>query len=88
MNRHQNLLGLLCAMRVVVAKRPNTGFAIDGKGFWDDVPGPREPVETAPPLERHVRFRRSEGTGSCRAPVWREALLFPSVVRWSGSCAG
>ena len=43
MNPHKNVLGLLQAMPMVMAERPEVHLAIvgdtSGKGFADDVPG-------------------------------------------------
>jgi len=60
MNRHKNLLGLLEAMREVVAQQPEAHLAIvgslTGKGFWDEVPELQRFVESHPPLDRQVHF--------------------------------
>jgi len=60
MNQHKNVLGLLEAMREVVAERPDVHLAIvgdlSGKGFWDNVPELQRFVESHPALGRHVHF--------------------------------
>jgi glycosyltransferase involved in cell wall biosynthesis len=87
MNRHKNLIGLLEAVRLIVAARPDVWLAIigdtSGKGFSDNVPELLDFVKAHPPLDRHVRF-----TGYLpdqqAAELLNEAaaLVFPSF--WEG----
>ncbi len=87
MNRHKNILGLLEAMPVVVAKHPDTHLAvvgsISGQGFWDNVPELRQFVETHPPLEKHVHFTdRISDADLVELLNGAAALVFPSL--WEG----
>jgi alpha-1,3-rhamnosyl/mannosyltransferase len=87
LNRHKNVLGLLRAMRTIVAEQRDVHLAIVGdtsrRGFWDNVEELRSFVADHPPLGRHVRF-----TGYLDDAPLAElmnaayALVFPSL--WEG----
>jgi glycosyltransferase involved in cell wall biosynthesis len=87
MNRHKNVLGLLKAMREILAERPCTHLAIvgdtSGKGFEDNVPELQRFVKAHPPLDQHVHFTGYiADTELVELLNGATALVFPSL--WEG----
>jgi alpha-1,3-rhamnosyl/mannosyltransferase len=87
MNAHKNILGLLKAMREIVATRPDVHLAIvgdvSGKGFWDNVDELKGFVSSHAPLERHVHFTGYlDDAGLVALLNSAAALVFPSL--WEG----